>query len=69
MAWIDATVKPPALLHPVLVCWKQEGAVGRFLTEAILTHAGWRYTAPGSMLRQLPGVTHWMPLPEPPEAL
>jgi hypothetical protein len=66
MEWIPiAQQNPPD--HATVLVWAPDGhnQVKRLLCEAY--HIGWGQLHHGQHSIQIRGVTHWMPLPEPPE--
>ena len=62
--WISVEDALPAKYKPVIVCreYDAEGAVK--IEQGMLTDGGW-WKVHGTNVKK--GLTHWMPLPEPPK--
>jgi hypothetical protein len=59
--WIPVTERLPDDNVPVAL------VAGRAVAAGELYRGLWYHTLPQLVSRQIAGVTHWMPLPEPPE--
>jgi hypothetical protein len=68
--WIDISEQTPPLYDRLLVFSKSTGVIRAINKDYVFAKDGTFFHSPGKMKFEddkIEGVTHWMPLPEPPK--